>query len=64
MEKVIVEIDPHAKVTVSVEGVSGSGCHALSKAIEGALGRTTEDVRTVEYYQEERVDARNARHHG
>lgn len=64
MDKVIVEIDPQAKVTVSVEGVAGPGCHDVSRAIEAAMGRTTEDVQTSEFYQEEGARARNARHHG
>lgn len=64
MEKVIVEIDPRAKVKVSVEGVAGPGCHDVSRAIEAALGRTTDDVQTPEFYQEAQADARNAHHHG
>jgi hypothetical protein len=64
VERVIVEIDPRAKVTVSVEGHGGPGCRDVSRAIEAALGRTTDDERTPDFYQEEGTHARNAHHHG
>lgn len=64
MEKVIVEIDPHARVTVSVEGVAGPGCHDVSRAIETALGRTTGDEQTPEFYAQEGAHARDTHHHG
>jgi hypothetical protein len=64
MEKVIVEIDAHARVTVSVEGVAGPGCHDVSRAIEAALGRTTGDQQTPEFYAQEGAHARNTHHHG
>lgn len=50
MEQVIVTIDEQAAITVEAKGVVGSGCAALTKALEDALGATTGDVRKPEYF--------------
>lgn len=52
MAEIIVTVSPKGESTVSVNGVSGSGCKALSAAIEKALGTVTDTELTTEYYQE------------
>lgn len=52
MEVVIVEIDPDARITIRVDGVSGPGCRALTQSIERALGRTVDSRPTPAFYQE------------
>jgi Protein of unknown function (DUF2997) len=47
-DEIIVEIDKDGSVTVSVRGMKGSGCRALTKDLEKALGRTVEDHATRE----------------
>lgn len=41
------------EVTVSVEGLSGTSCKDVTKAIEQALGNVTKDVPTDEMYRTE-----------
>ena len=48
---IVVTIGPTGEVTVSVEGVAGPGCQALTRPLEAALGVTREDTRTAEYYR-------------
>jgi hypothetical protein len=36
----------------AVKGFAGKGCHALTAAIESALGTVTGDVKTPEYHQQ------------
>ena len=47
----LVTIGPTGEVTVSVEGVAGPGCQALTRPLEAALGVTREDTRTADYYR-------------
>lgn len=49
--RIIVEIDQEGHATVSVEGHPGPGCHALTRDLEAALGRTVRDEKTREYFQ-------------
>lgn len=51
MEQVIVEIDAEGNVKVEAQGVRGSGCAALTKAIEESLGATTADQKKPEFFQ-------------
>jgi hypothetical protein len=48
--KVVVTALPDGTVTVEAQGVTGSGCQALTSSIEAALGLTTGDDRKPEYY--------------
>ena len=48
---IVVTIGPTGEVTVSVEGVAGPTCQALTRPLEAALGVTREDTRTADYYQ-------------
>ncbi|NBW11349.1 MAG: DUF2997 domain-containing protein [Caulobacteraceae bacterium] len=50
MKTVEVTIGPDGAVRVETKGVVGSGCEALSKAIEAAVGTTTDNIRKPEYH--------------
>ena len=45
-----IVITEEGETTVETKGVKGSGCQALTKAIEAALGSTTGDVKKPEYF--------------
>lgn len=47
-ERITITIDPNGNPTIKVEGVAGSGCKALTKDIEEALGTTVKDSPTAE----------------
>ena len=46
-------ISPEGEAMVEVRGHAGRACKDLTKQLESALGETTADMRTVEYYQAE-----------
>ena len=48
---ILVTIGPTGETTVSVQGAAGPSCQDLTRALESALGTTTEDTRTPEYYR-------------
>jgi hypothetical protein len=50
-QQVIVTIDPDANVKIEAAGVTGSGCKAITEAIEKALGRTVADKTKPEFFQ-------------
>ena len=52
MAQVIVNVSPDGTVTVEAKDVRGSGCKALTEAIEKALGETTTDVKQPEFFQQ------------
>ena len=56
---ILVTIGPTGEVTVTVEGVAGPACQALTRPLESALGVTREDTRTADY---SRTAAPSARH--
>ncbi len=58
---ILVTIDPTGEITVSVEGVAGPGCQALTRPLERALGATREDTRTADYYRAAAPSARHVR---
>ena len=60
-QTIVVTIGPTGEVTVSVEGVAGAACHALTQPLETALGVTREDTRTAEYFQAAPSSARHVR---
>lgn len=49
--RVKVKITADGKVEVSVEGMTGASCSDATKAVERALGTTTSDKRTSEFYR-------------
>lgn len=50
MAQVIVTVSDQGDVQVEAKGVKGSGCKALTKAIEDSLGRVTADTPTAEMF--------------
>ena len=42
--------------TLQTHGIGGPGCQAASRFLERALGRSTQESLTSEYYQSSRVD--------
>lgn len=58
-EEITITISPEGETEVSVKGVKGKGCQALTKALEDALGTVTSDTPTPEMNQRE---ARNEQH--
>lgn len=51
MPNVEVTISNEGEVEVEAHGVKGSGCAALTKAIENAIGQTTSDRKKPEFTQ-------------
>ena len=50
-----VIVSPNGEATVQTKGYSGSGCLQASKFLEVALGLTTRDSKTSEFYEVEKV---------
>lgn len=61
MNKITIEIATDGSTTVSVNGVKGTSCQQLTKNLEKALGKTSKDTKTKEFYQNEQV---KHLHHG
>lgn len=51
-DEIIVEIGKKGEVTVSVKGFKGSGCKALTRDLERALGKVVEDSPTREMHEQ------------
>lgn len=49
-EEIHVEIDETGTPKITVKNVAGPSCSLLSKALEKALGSTSNDVKTKDYY--------------
>jgi hypothetical protein len=58
---ILVTIGPTGEVIVTVEGVVGPGCQALTRPLEGALGVTRDDARTADYYRTVAPSVRHVR---
>ena len=52
MEEIFVNVDMEANVTVEAKGVKGQGCAALTRAIEGAIGKSVADQKKPEFFQQ------------
>lgn len=52
-EMVIVEIDEEGNPKISVKGVKGKGCKALTESLEKRLGVVATDVPTLEMNETE-----------
>jgi len=50
-ERIEVNIDAAGGITVQAQGVNGSGCTALTQALERELGSVTQDEKTAEYHR-------------
>ena len=49
--RIHVRVSPDGDITVEAEGFQGKGCEAATKAIEGALGKSTRRVRKPHYWR-------------
>jgi hypothetical protein len=54
MLRLVFTVDSAGKVALTVEGVPGPACHALTREAEELLGPATHRERTREYYQRAR----------
>jgi hypothetical protein len=53
--KLLFEVHPDGHITVTVEGVSGPGCHQYTAEAEDVLGVATARSKTPEFYQHART---------
>lgn len=58
-QEITVEITPDGEVKIEVNGVFGSGCTALTKALEESLGVATSDEKKAEFHRREVQHARS-----
>ena len=54
-EEITVTIAPDGEVKVSVKGVKGKACKALTKGLEAALGEVGHSQATKEAYESEQT---------
>jgi len=59
MAKIKIKITKDGKTQIKVEGVQGSGCNALTKPLEEALGKTVSDQKTQDYYKQNNSNQQN-----
>ncbi len=50
--RIIVKVSPIGDISVEAEGFQGNGCEAATKAIEEALGKTTNRVRKPDFWRQ------------
>ncbi len=50
MEQITIEIDAAGNPRISVKGVKGKSCKALTAELEKALGKTGADKTTEDYF--------------
>lgn len=58
MPQIIVEVDEQGATTVEAKGVKGSGCKALTEAIERSIGATVADKPTSEFFAQQQQQVR------
>jgi hypothetical protein len=51
--EIIVTVSPEAETEVTVNGVKGAGCKALTEALEKELGAVVSDQPTSEMHERE-----------
>ena len=51
-----VTVSPRGEATVQTKGYTGGDCLAASRFLEQALGPTTAESKTAEFYQEQTAD--------
>lgn len=56
--EIVVTISAGGEAKVEVKGYTGPGCKDLTRQLEAALGATTSDIKTREYYQADRAHQR------
>jgi hypothetical protein len=52
MQEITIRVSKNGKVNLGVLGVKGGSCKDLTKAMEKALGSTTESENTQEFYEQ------------
>ena len=52
MKTIEIIVDAKGEVTLQTKGFAGSGCRDASRIIEQALGETTAEKITAEFYQQ------------
>ncbi len=52
MQELEITIDKEGRMQVTVRGIHGEGCLALTKNIENAVGTVEERAFTAEYYEQ------------
>jgi hypothetical protein len=57
-EEVFMDFDENNEPVLSVKGVKGKACEALTEPLERKLGKVTSKQRTREYNEVERGDNR------
>jgi len=53
MEEITIRIGKDGKVNLNVEGIKGTGCKDLTKAMEKALGTVEQTKATSEMYEQQ-----------
>jgi hypothetical protein len=51
MEQIRITFSPTGETKLEVNGVKGKSCKDLTRAFEKALGTTTKDTETGEFYE-------------
>ena len=54
--KVEVIVDEQGRVVVDINGIKGTGCEAIKKALEAHLGEATHETTKPCYYEEVEVE--------
>ena len=60
MQEITVTVKPDGSTEVSVRGVKGKGCEALTRTLEQALGQTTAKKHTGDFYVQQAHHQRQA----
>ena len=50
-EQITIDIGPTGETKITVDGVAGTSCKDLTRSIEKALGKTTVDKKTGDFYK-------------
>ena len=53
LQEMEITIDKEGRIQVNVKGVQGTGCLALTRELENAVGVVEQREYTAEYYQQE-----------
>jgi hypothetical protein len=53
LQEMEITIDKEGRIHVNVKGVQGTGCLALTRELENALGVVEQREYTTDYYQQE-----------
>ncbi|PKG33174.1 DUF2997 domain-containing protein [Methanoregula sp.] len=53
LQEMEIAIDKEGRIQVKVKGVQGTGCLALTRELENALGIVEDREYTADYYQQE-----------